>query len=185
MVAAFFSLAAAGATEVLTVTVKIDDGTYYLHGESIIEAPPEFVFSIMIDYENFHRISNGIAETRFLEPDEDGVLVGYSRIDSCILFFCRKFEKVERVYPKAPTEITTRGIPEKSDFKVYDTHWTFTTVEGGTLAIYDAEMDPDFWIPPVIGPWTMKKKLVSSAQEMGERIEYMFQTGKPLSYYGN
>lgn len=179
-----FSAPATG-TEVLTVTVEIERGTFYIHGESIIQVPPDFVFDILMDYENFHRISSGIAETRFLEPTEDGVLLGYTRIDSCIWFFCKQVEKVERIHSIASTEIFTEAIPEQSDFKVNNTHWTFKPVEGGTLATYDVTMDPDFWIPPVIGRWALKKKLRSSAEQLGLRIEYIYQTGKPLSYYGN
>jgi hypothetical protein len=172
------------ATEVLTVEVEIDGDIYRMHGESIIKAPAEFIFNVLTDYDNFHRITSGVADSRYLEPREDGVLVGYTRIDSCVWFYCRKFEKVERIWLDAPTEIVTEIIPEESDFKINDTRWTLRSVENGTLVIYDAEMDPDFWVPPVIGPWAFKKKLRSSAEAVGWRIEYLLESGKSLSEFG-
>jgi hypothetical protein len=182
--AAFLMTASAAATEILAVDIDIDNGVYRMHGESIIEAPPEFVFDILADYDNFHRITGGVSESRYLEPDEDGVRVGYTRIDSCVLFYCRKFEKVERVWTNPPSEIVTEIIPEKSDFVLNDTRWTLQSVEGGTLVMYDAEMDPDFWVPPVIGPWAFKKKLHDSAETIGWRIEYLYKSGKSLEEFG-
>lgn len=173
------------ATEVLTIDVRVDGGTYYMHGESIIRAPAEFVFDIMLDYDNFYLLAGGIAETRFLEPEENGTLLGYTRIDSCIWFLCRKFEKVERIWATSPTEIVTEVIPEESDFEFNKARWSFQSIEGGTLVIYDAQMDPSFWIPPVIGPWAFKIKLRNSAEQIGYRIEYLMATGKPLSSFGN
>ena len=172
------------ATEVLTVEVEIDGDIYRLHGESIIHAPAEFIFDILIDYDNFHRIASGIAESRYLEPAEDGVLIGYTRIDSCVWFYCRKFEKVERIWTTAPSEIVTEIIAEQSDFNINNTRWTLKDTENGTLLIYDAEMDPDFWVPPVIGPWAFKKKLRNSAESIGWRIEYLYESGQSLSEFG-
>jgi hypothetical protein len=173
------------ATEVLTVEVSVEGSIYHLRGESIIRAPAEFIFEILMDYDNFYRLAGGIAETRLLEPQDDGIMLGYTRIDSCILFYCRQFEKVEKIQSTKPTEIVTEVIPERSDFKFNRTRWSFERTEGGTLVTYDAQMDPSFWIPPVIGPWAFKKKLRTSAEQIGYRIEYLMATGKTLSSIGN
>ena len=50
--------------------------------------------------------------------------------------------------------------------------------------MYDAEIDPDFWVPPVIGPWAFKKKLRNSAEVIGWRIEYLLESGKSLDDFG-
>ena len=126
------------ATEILAVDVEVDGDVYRLHGESIINAPADFIFKILTDYDNFHRLSRGIAETRFLEPGEDGTLFGYTRIDSCVWFFCRQIEKVEQIRTIAPTQITTEVIPDQSDFNINNTQWSLISVEGGTLVKYDA-----------------------------------------------
>jgi hypothetical protein len=184
-IAAFFCWTPTQAVEVFNVTVQVDGDVYHLRGESIIEAPADFIFEILMDYENFHRIASGIAETRFVEPTEDGVPMGYTRIDSCVWFFCRKFEKVETIQAAAPTWIHTEAVPEESDFKINNTTWALEAVDGGTLVTYAADMDPAFWVPPLIGPWVLKNKLAESAETIGIRIEYLLQTGQPLSDFGN
>ena len=177
--------ASATAIEVLSVDVEIKDNLYQLHGQSIINAPADFIFNILMDYDNFHRITGGIADSRLLDPEDDGVLLGYTRVDSCVWVFCRQFEKVERIHATPTREIITEAVPEKSDFTVNRTRWILENVEGGTLVTYQAEMDPDFWIPPLIGPWALKKKLWLSAEQIGERIEYLLASGRSLSEFGN
>lgn len=173
------------AVEVLSVEVKVNGDMYHMRGESIIEAPADFVFDVLMDFDNFHRLAGGIAESRFLDPSDEGILLGYTRIDSCVLFFCRQLEKVEKIHATAPSEIITEVIPEQSDFKFNKTHWSLKTVDGGTLVIYEADMDPAFWVPPLIGPWALKRKLERSAEQIGWRIEYLAVTGQPLSNFGN
>jgi len=177
--------ARAAAVEVLSVDVEVKGKRYHLHGETIIKAPPDFIFHILMDYDNFHRITGGIAFSRLLDPQDDGVLLGYTRIDSCVWFYCRQFEKVERIHATPTSEIITEAIPEKSDFAFNQTRWSLESVEGGTLVTYQAEMDPDFWIPPLIGPWALKNKLQLSAEQIGARIEYLLKSGRSLSEFGN
>ena len=88
----------AGATEVGEVTVEYRKDRYHLFGQSVIEAPRELIFDVLTDFNNFHLMATGIAETKFLI--ENGERLGYTRIDTCILFYCRDVEKVERVETK-------------------------------------------------------------------------------------
>jgi len=177
--------ARATAVEVLSVDVKLDDDVYKLYGQSVIKAPADFIFRILMDYDNFHRITSGISESRLLDTEDDGALLGYTRVDSCVWIFCRQFEKVERIHATPTREIITEAIPEKSDFILNRTRWVLENMEGGTLVTYQAEIDPDFWIPPLIGPWALKKKLWISAEQIGERIEYLLASGRSLSEFGN
>ncbi len=156
---------------------------YILRSESYIEAPPQLVFDMLMDYENFYRISGGIKETRFLAPDIDGTLRAYSRVESCVLFFCRSVEKVERVTVVSPREILLEAIPEESDFRYNHSRWLIHPEGSGTRLGFEMDMEPDFWIPPLIGPWAIKKKLESSAMTMARRVEEMARTGKKLTDY--
>ena len=170
----------AAAIEVLEVTVDVDKKRYSLFGASIIDAPPDFVFETLIDYDNFHVLAGGIDETRFVNnPDDDG-LIGYTRIDSCILFFCRVVEKYERITATPNSEIATTVIPGKSDFLYNDTRWGLSQSGAGTRLTYAAEMEPTFWLPPLISRWAIRYKLRKTAESIGARIEYMYANGLTL-----
>ncbi len=166
---------ASRAVELQSLEVTTNDGTFEIRADSLLNASPEFIYSILLDYDNFHRLAGGISETRFLPPDEQGILMGYTRIDSCVWFFCRKIERVERIFTIPGQEISTAAIPEQSDFKIYQTRWIIEPAgPGATRLHFEATMKPDFWIPPLIGPWAIRRKLERTAERVGTRIEYLY-----------
>jgi hypothetical protein len=61
--------------------------------------------------------------------------------------------------------------PEKSDFEVSNEVWVFEPEGAGTRITYRLEMDPKFWIPPLIGPYVLKKKMREDGIRALDRIE--------------
>jgi hypothetical protein len=166
--------------EVLDVTVAVKNNRYHLVGSSIIQAPPKFVFDMFMDYEHFHLLAGGIDETRFIETEDPDHPLGYTRIDSCILFFCRSVEKVEMIDATPYVEIATQAIPEQSDFIYNDSRWTLEETDSGTRLSYEANMEADFWLPPLISRWAIRHKLRRTAESVGENIEYLYANGLTL-----
>jgi hypothetical protein len=72
--------------------------------------------------------------------------------------------------------------PAKSDFKFSRERWRLVKDGEGTLLIYDFEMEPAFWVPPVIGPYVIKRSLASGGVDAIDRIEALAQgrTPKPV-----
>ena len=173
--------APAKCVEILSVHVDSEGKRYHLLGESVIHATPEFIFNTLMDYDNFHRLASGIAETRFMEADDPDQLIGYTRIDSCVLFFCKSVEKVERINATEFSEISTEAIPEQSDFVFNHSRWLLKEGENGTHVTYEAEIEPDFWMPPLITKWAIRYKLRKSAELIGLRIEYLQENGLALA----
>jgi Polyketide cyclase / dehydrase and lipid transport len=171
------------AAEMLYINLTEDENLYHLRSASTIDAPPDLIIKTLLDYDNFHRLSGGIKETRYLEPDPDGTPVAYTLVESCVLFFCKQIKKTERVLLSTDSEIVLEVDPSRSDFKFMHSRWNVKQVSGKTLLTYDMDMEADFWIPPLIGPWAIKRKLHSSAMNMARRMEKMAKTGIPLSEF--
>ncbi len=169
------------AVEILDASVEKKDGIYHVVGSSLILASPEFIYATLMDFDNFHKIAGGITETRFVESEIPGELLGYTRIESCVLFFCRKAEKLERIFATPHTEIRTESIPENSDFKINNTRWILSPEGEVTRLTYEARFQPKFWLPPLISTWAIKRKLIDSAETIGLRIEYLAKHGLTLA----
>lgn len=167
--------------EVHDINVTLDDGAYHVSADTTLTAPQEYVFDLLMDYDRFHLLAGGIAESRFLEPDNRGTMRAYTRLESCVWFFCRRIERVERIWPLRPGMITTVAIPERSDFRSYQSRWRLTRVPGGTRVHFEADMQLGFWVPPLIGPWAIRRKLEFTALEVGARIEYLYANGATLA----
>jgi hypothetical protein len=160
-----------------------ENNVYHLRSASIINAPPELIISTLLDYNNFYRLSGGIKETRYLEPDPDGVPVALTVVESCVLFFCKQLIKTERVLHPSNNEIILEADPTRSDFKFMRSRWSVREIGGSTVLSYHMDMQADFWIPPLIGAWAIKHKLYSSAMNMAQRMEMMARTGTPLNKF--
>ncbi len=170
----------ATATEIHSLVVNADGGSYEMRAESSIAAAPEYIHQILMDFENFHRLADGIAETKFVRDAVSDEQLGYTRIESCVWFFCKSFERVERILSEPPHNLTTVAIPERSDFEDYRTEWLLEAEAEGTRLTISASMKPKFWIPPLIGTWAIRRKLELTAQQLGVNIEYLYSEGLTL-----
>ncbi|MEA1888959.1 MAG: SRPBCC family protein [Pseudomonadota bacterium] len=171
------------AAEMLYINLTEDDDLYQLRSASIIDAPPDLIINTLLDYNNFHRLSGGIKETRYLDPDPDGTPVGYTLVKSCILFMCKQINKTERVTLATENEIILDVDPSRSDFELMHSRWSVKQKDGKTVLTFDMDMIPGFWVPPLIGTWAIKRKLESTAMNMARRMETMAKTGIPLSEF--
>jgi hypothetical protein len=171
------------AAEMLYINLTEDENLYHLRSASTIDAPADLIIKTLLDYNNFHRLSGGIKETRYLDPDPDGTPVGYTLVESCILFLCKQIKKTERVLVATNNEIVLEVDPSRSDFKRMHSRWSVKQKGGRTILTYDMDMEPDFWVPPLIGTWAIKRKLESTAMNMARRMEKMAKTGIPLSEF--
>lgn len=164
-------LTSAHAAELRSVEVERDDGRIIVGSESFIDAPPAAVFEILADYEGFQRISKVFDETRFIERDSVGNGLVYSRASGCVLFFCKTIERVERLTIEPGRRIDAVAIPERSDVKYSVANWTLEPEQEGTRIVYRLELEPSFWIPPVLGPLIIRNKLRAHGAPAAVRVE--------------
>ena len=153
------------------VTIHESGGRYRLTSNTYLDAPREAVFRVLTDYEQFDRISSVFQESRFLPPAEDGTPLVYTRLEGCVLFFCKRVERVERLETQVPGFIRTTADPARSDFRFARSEWRLEPERYGTNVAYSLEFEPDFWVPPVIGPWIIKRRLESGGADAVARIE--------------
>lgn len=172
-----FSIASvAHGAEIRSVDFEHDGNRYTLVSDTHFDAEPENIFAVLTDYDHIAQISETIKESRYLDPGDDGQALVFTRIGSCVLFFCKTVEKVERVESIRPTYIQTTAIPERSNVRYSKSEWVLTVDEGGgTKVIYRVEFEPDFWVPPVIGPLLIKHALIEEGATAVQQIELMAQ----------
>jgi len=163
--------AAADAATVRNIRVDVVDGSYVLRSEAWFDADIEDLFETLLDWDLATEYSSVVVESRNLPPDDEGRPGYYSRIRGCILFFCRSFERFGTVSNEPYRLIVASADPARSDFHVSEEHWRFRREDDGTVIVYDLVLKPKFWVPPVIGPYAVKRKLVTGSEASLNRIE--------------
>ena len=174
-------LAAAQArpADLREVTVELEDDHYFLTSEAWLDATQEQVYRVLTDYKLFVKISSGFVASENMDPTSDGNPGFYTRMQGCVLVFCKSFERYGHLILKPLSEIIAVVDPEKSDFDFSRERWQLTSDGDGTLLIYHFEMDPSFWVPPVIGPYYIKRTLRRGGKDAVNRIERLAQIMEP------
>ncbi len=170
-----FSLAllAAGAhaAELKSVDVTHEKGVYRMTSVTVLDAPLAGVFDVLTDYDDFERISSVYDDAHFLPRLGDDPVRVYTRVKGCVWFYCQTLERVEILTNEGLTCLRTEAIPDASDFKSSVSTWTLREVEGGTEVTYSILMEPDFFVPPLIGPYVLKRRLRSGGTDAIARME--------------
>jgi len=168
----------AGLTATLkSVEVTHRQGRNNLIADTNLAAAPAAISQGLLDFDNdrYSQISEIYKESTYLAPDSDGTPLVYTRVEGCLMVFCRSMRRVERLEIVTPTLIRSTVLPERSDFKYASSEWTLEPEAGGTRVTYRMEMEPDFWLPPFVGPWFLRRTLLNGGVSAVERIEELAQ----------
>jgi len=171
--------AVAGAAEFRTLEFFKDGDRYRVESDIYLEAPPDGVYRVLTDYEGFPELSSVFVEGRTLEPIKDGRGLVFLHMKGCVLFFCRDVRLVERLEVVPRTRIVVTVDPETSDLDFGWARWEIEAEGEGALVRYEMEMEPRFWIPPVIGPLIIKAALRSRGLRAARRLEAV-AAGRPV-----
>lgn len=169
LLGSILSLSTLQGAAVIEVTSQYQDGRFTAHSEVLVRLPPSRVRTILTDFENLARINKSLKRVHILEHggNESVRMRTVTRI--CILFICRNFSWIQEVRTLPSGDII--AVIEKGDFSEGRVRWRLLPEDGHTRLLFDADLVPDFWFPPIIGPWLIKRKLQKEALETAQGIE--------------
>lgn len=159
------------AGEVLETEVLHDAGKYTVRFDVRLAAPPERLKHYLTDYDNYATYFASIKESRVLNRAADGTLRVRLQLSSCILFFCRTVNLVRDITEQPDGTIIARVDPARSDFRETIEQWRVTDDHGNTRLRYRAELIPTFYVPPLIGPWLVKRQIRAALEAGAEKLE--------------
>ena len=161
---------AAAATEAF-VEVRRDDDRYLVNVDAHIDAPPARVLDQLQDFDHLSRLHRTVVESKVLARQEHRARVEV-RMKGCILFFCRVVtQTLDFQTDPGGRYMVAVMDPEESDYKYGRMRWELALGSRDTTRLrYQADIIPDFWVPPLIGPWVIQRRLRSVALEMTEAL---------------
>lgn len=161
----------AQAAELRDIDMDREDGVFRLRSVVWFDAHQAPLYAVFINYDLTEEFTSFVAESRNLEPGADGRRRFYIRNQGCVWFFCKSFERTGVVDHKFSTFIRSTADAELSDFEDSVETWTFSADGDGTLVEYTWEFRTKFWVPPLIGPYVIRRKLERDGPYALNRIE--------------
>lgn len=145
---------------------------YHYRFSAHITAPASAVRAVVNDVDQLARTNDSIRLSRVLSTSPDGSWVRQLRLRQCVLVFCFDIDFVERVHADANGDLRTTVLPGRGNFRQGEAVWQITPLaDGSTRMVMEASQEPDFWIPPVIGPLIMKRTFTHEVEETIVNIE--------------
>ena len=172
-VAVALSLVACSALagEVLSAIVEHDAGRFTIYSDIRIRAPADRVRAVLTHYENLPRVNGGIKSVEILQRRTDGSTRMRVAAGVCILFVCRNYHWIQEATILPSGDILTVIDPEESTFREGRVRYQILPDGDNTRLVTNADLVPDVWFPPMIGPWLIKHKLHSETLETAEGVE--------------
>ena len=165
----------ASAAEIRSIDVQYEDGRYSMVSVAWFDAGIDETYHVFSTWDYSPRFSGAVVEARDLEA-EPGGRPGYFVINQgCMLFYCKSMVRQGYVEANHNQDLRAVADPEVSDFQQFDESWEFSEEDGGTSVRYQLQMVPDFWVPPAIGPFVIKRKLRKDGGAALDRIESIAQ----------
>lgn len=169
-------LSAVAIVHTAEVGVRYYKGTYYLNAEFDVDASPARVMEVLTDYENIAELNPAITVSELLEsPDNTNTRIR-TVVHDCILFFCKNITRIEDVQQKGNEKLEAFLIPMLSDLRSGYAVWMLTETPFGTTVKYDAELQPKFWVPPIIRSYVLARKFRKRVVETVERLQVVAKT---------
>jgi len=143
------------------ISVIEKSGTYHITVSAKIAASEDYIRRVVTDFTHAYRINNSIIESEVLPSSSNEVTRVRAKVLCCTAWFCREAERVDEVRTLDSGDIQAIIVPDQSDFYSGKALWKFIPENKKTRLIYQASIEPAFFIPPIIGT----KLVIESLEE--------------------
>jgi hypothetical protein len=170
--------------DIKTIEIKKEKNLYHMNIDATVHADFDSVIGIITDYENLPLINPYLKESKLLDNPEDERTTVNMLTEICVLFLCYNVRHVQTFHFVEDGILFSRIIPEKSNFQAGWMRWEIKEMDSNkiypvTRIILDIEMVPDFFVPPVIGPYQIKKIMLEMTRATILNLEIKAKSNPP------
>ncbi len=160
------------AAEIEHAELIVHTNGYHYLIQAKINAPIAAVRAVVTDFDRLARINDDIVSSHVLERYDAKTFKRRLLLKHCLLMFCFDLDFVERVEFLPNGDITTHIVVGEGNFRRGETVWRLLAIDTAqTQMTMEADQEPDFWIPPIIGPLIMKLSFDDEVVETAVKIE--------------
>jgi hypothetical protein len=178
-----FLLLASSASQAATIErtdLHFSGRTYHYLFSARIAASPTAIRAVVSDIDRLARLNDSIITSQILARESDTKIKRRLLIKHCVLVFCFDIDFVETLEILPSGDIATRIIPEEGNFERGEAIWRIEAIsETETRVTMEADQEPDFWIPPLIGPMLIKRSFIKEVTETLDNLERIANAPTP------
>ena len=151
-----------------------------MHLSARLDTPLAASYGVFRDFANLPRINDAIELVQAMPGAPHGAQRLYTRIRVCIWFFCTHLDQVQDIREVQEGDalgLDAEVLPELSNLRYGRARWRMQRCGERTCLDFQAELEPDFWTPPIIGPWAIERAMRNEALQTSQGIERLARAG--------
>lgn len=173
---------AAMPADIDKVIVDHSNKRYTVEMNARMDTTAEKAYAVFTDYERLGEINDAIIRAELIEGAPQGQQRIHTQVRVCVVGICRVFDQVQDMRKAPPEHLQADIVPELSNLKYGKANWRIWNQDGRAHLYFSAEVEPDFWVPPLVGPWLIKRKLESEAEQTANGIERLANQVQPVGH---
>jgi hypothetical protein len=163
----------AGAGSIDDLSVRRVADRYFIQLHAHLNARASAAYTVFADLANLPAINTDVRRIDITGGTGGAPLHLYTEIRACVLWYCRTIrETQEMTFRREPDggDVVATVLP-RGDLRYGRAHWLFRAAGDQTDFEVTAELEPAFAIPPLIGPWLVKRWLRVETERSSENLE--------------
>ena len=172
----------AHAAQVSAVHVARSGARFLIDMHIVMDAPAPAVFRALQDYATMARYNPDLRSVRVERTATPHRVHLFTTVHLCVLVFCKTLHQEQIMAAIASPDggtLDAKLVPQGGDFKGGHGLWIVRpcpTARRATCMDVRIELLPAFWVPPVIGPWVLRRKMDEEARRTGAGLELTART---------
>jgi len=167
------------------VDIYEQDGIFYISISTEIQANEKHVRDVLTDYIHIYRLSDSIINSKVLAPTADNKAQVETTVLCCLPLFCKEVKRVEVVSILESGNLHTKIVPNKSDFASGEATWEISPMGQTTRLSYRATLEPDFFVPPILGTRMVIRNLREQFDSTFYRIQHIASINEAREWNDN
>jgi hypothetical protein len=170
------------AATIESLSVAHDGARYRVEMQVRLNTPAAASYAVFADPASLPRVNPAVQTVQVLQRGGDERARIYTEVQVCAMLYCKLLHQTQDMHYAARPDggdLQADVVPEASDFSYGQAQWQFRPAGSATELHFHAELQPAFWIPPVIGPWLVERSLREEAERTSAGIERLAQPPAP------
>lgn len=164
--------APAAAAQFYSLKVSHEGDVYRLSADAHLAAPPEQVYWVLTDYAHLTRVSSSVVKSAVVRQLDASTALVYTDTRVCNFLFCRHARELQRIVQDYPLDLNSQVVPQPDNNIRAGSATLHVEAEGdGARLRWELDVQPDFWVPPLIGPPLVLGSLRAESMRIVEGIE--------------
>jgi hypothetical protein len=164
----------AGAESIERLEISRDGARYQIELHASLNAPLADAYAVFRDFRNLPKINDAVESVESMPAPSPGIERWRTHVRVCVSVFCSHLKQVQDIRDSRNADfyqLDASVIPAMSNLRYGEAHWQLEHCGAQTCLSFVAALEPDFWVPPLIGPWAIERTMRREALRTAAGIE--------------